>query len=715
MSAPVTPVIPDKPPPRQLSRHENMFRSPSVAGPNKNSRLSMMGGQRMSAVSLVAPERNSSDEGAGAEVPLQEAPSNVGGGRALPRLPTGTSLTDVRGEGSPVPPPRKMMVERTQSTPDSNQREPTKPVVLPRPPGNRPPPPAPVRLNKHKMPPAPCTAPPSSVEQVGATSGPLTPTPPKPVIPSKPSPTPPARGDTLTASRPPAVPPKPQLPPKPVVLTEEEHDLVCEACKKFGNANKQLLAVSRSTLGKVRASLSPVKVEFLNAQLGVAAEDLLDFNNRFLVFVKEAQKAYDHKKTCNISCLTVDLANFSSIICAALKLAASECESDASVFKTSFLSISTVRDSLAGLVDALSLTAEKVDASLIPQLQDHLKKTSSTLASLVGNKCSGPLISLGARMETEAAARAAVVSIAKLVNSFNSPLEQSILTEAKVASCCVAQLWGVLNESLAGTNMLAMPAVRETVSTFGVEIKQQFADFMQRTKEQVANPSVDAFAIMKENERPMRALLHEIVASFRAFSEVDTSDRESLDDVIKPTEEHLKKAETIVADPPEIVPPPPASFTQSSLDIPDDYVESTESIWDEPEEDEGRVLFSDNGNLRCSTLNKLIIHTTANLDMNRMKTFITTYRSFTTPEVLLDKIIQRYHVPTNDAAESLPIQLRCCNALKYLIETQYEEFSDTFLSSLDQFLGELATKPAYLKFANTIQTALQKVSFSFCY
>merc|ERR1712130_545197 len=96
------------------------------------------------------------------------------------------------------------------------------------------------------------------------------------------------------------------------------------------------------------------------------------------------------------------------------------------------------------------------------------------------------------------------------------------------------------------------------------------------------------------------------------------------------------------------------------------------------------------------------------LDMNRMKTFITTYRSFTTPEVLLDKLIQRYHVPESSGEEPLPIQLRCCNALKHLIETQYEDFSEQFLDQLNQFLDELNEAPAYKKFAVIIQSTLQK-------
>mmetsp|Transcript_6017 Transcript_6017/g.9086 ORF Transcript_6017/g.9086 Transcript_6017/m.9086 type:complete len:537 (-) Transcript_6017:66-1676(-) len=247
------------------------------------------------------------------------------------------------------------------------------------------------------------------------------------------------------------------------------------------------------------------------------------------------------------------------------------------------------------------------------------------------------------------------------------------------------------------------------IIVYASDIKQAFAVFMEATKCQVSNPCPNVFAVMKENESPMRKLFHHVVSQIQAFSVIDTAQRTDINvNSIKPTAAHIKVADSIVADPADIVPPPPANITQSSLDVPDDYVASTEDIWDEPASDEGRVLYTDTGNLRCSTLNKLIIHTTANLDMNRMKTFITTYRSFTTPEILLLKIIQRYHVPENAGVEALPIQLRCCNSLKYLIETQYEDFSAEFISQLDDFLVELQSAPAYKKFATIIKTTLKK-------
>ena len=133
-------------------------------------------------------------------------------------------------------------------------------------------------------------------------------------------------------------------------------------------------------------------------------------------------------------------------------------------------------------------------------------------------------------------------------------------------------------------------------------------------------------------------------------------------------------------------------------------------MWDEPEKEEGRVLFSESGALRCATLNKLIIHITSNelANLDSVKTFLTTYRSFTTPEVLLKKLVDRYHVPPDRSqADAKTIKLRCLNCLKQLILTQSENFSDSFIQQLRK-LEEIDSS-----FASVVSTTLQKVFFLF--
>jgi hypothetical protein len=96
-----------------------------------------------------------------------------------------------------------------------------------------------------------------------------------------------------------------------------------------------------------------------------------------------------------------------------------------------------------------------------------------------------------------------------------------------------------------------------------------------------------------------------------------------------------------------------------------------------------------------------------------MKTFITTYRSFTSPEELLNKLIQRYHVPEEHADKRLPIQLRICNVLKHWIETQYGDFSEDLIVKLQDFLYELQENASTGKHAKQTLAYLQKVKVEF--
>lgn len=85
------------------------------------------------------------------------------------------------------------------------------------------------------------------------------------------------------------------------------------------------------------------------------------------------------------------------------------------------------------------------------------------------------------------------------------------------------------------------------------------------------------------------------------------------------------------------------------------------------------------GDVAAATLNKLVEKLTAggsNISSSQyldfMKIFLSTYHSFTTPIVLLQKLMQRYHVPRIsshlipfDEYEKLrfTVQLRACNVL----------------------------------------------------
>jgi hypothetical protein len=111
--------------------------------------------------------------------------------------------------------------------------------------------------------------------------------------------------------------------------------------------------------------------------------------------------------------------------------------------------------------------------------------------------------------------------------------------------------------------------------------------------------------------------------------------------------------------------------------------------------------------LRGATLNKLIEKMTwekvkDNVALLRFtKTFLVTYRSFTTPQKVLLKLVQRYHVPRPKRVSEmeykkrkLPVQLRVCNVLNVWVKDYFDDFQSNpkLLASLEEFLNDTLTK-----------------------
>eukprot|EP00004_Rigifila_ramosa_P008455 TRINITY_DN1969_c0_g1_i9.p1 TRINITY_DN1969_c0_g1~~TRINITY_DN1969_c0_g1_i9.p1 ORF type:complete len:1509 (-),score=360.80 TRINITY_DN1969_c0_g1_i9:71-4597(-) len=138
------------------------------------------------------------------------------------------------------------------------------------------------------------------------------------------------------------------------------------------------------------------------------------------------------------------------------------------------------------------------------------------------------------------------------------------------------------------------------------------------------------------------------------------------------------------------------------------------NIWQEP--------LPEGTNSRKGTLNKLVIHLTSFSDLQFTKAFITTYRSFTTPTVLLQKLFQRWDMPEpKDPAQRVdwkkrlaqPIKLRVCNVLLLWIEKYYNDFEPEHLKLIQDFVFQLAQEgadPLAAKFTNLLKKKEQEMS-----
>lgn len=532
--------------------------------------------------------------------------------------------------------------------------------------------------------------------------------PPKP---SEPKPSPPPKPANKPA-KPPKPANKPRLPPKPQQdMSFEDAKVVFESLKKYYNANKQLGLLANVASNKAQC-LTNVNADTLKKQLELARTQLQSSNNELTTLVRATAKSASGEAVIGLLNLVMEVAKGCSYACASTKSIAIEA-SDEKLFKQSLTAITTAREAVGGLLEVLQQHTEYLGNAVVTQLEACLKTVEQSIGALVSSR-SGKLITTGRLLELEAASRSAVTAVSKLVGTFKLLITKNVLTAAKVASCTVAQLNATLNETATkNDNMLAIPEVKQWILEAANAVKDAFNTFMETTKEEVSSTDSGSHSRMQEAMEPLRALICDTLTKIEAIAEVDTSESQSIKlSMIKPTDKMRARAEKVASIPDPLVPPAPEQESQRRLDIPDNAVPDIDPIWDEPEEDtEDRIMYSAPDQLKCATLNKLIrqLSSEKSPDMKFVKTFITTYQSFTTPETLLKKLIQRFHVPEEKRDIALPIQLRTCNALKQWVETSYLDFSPEFLATLDEFLSELSNHKSYHKYSTQITQQINKV------
>jgi len=75
-----------------------------------------------------------------------------------------------------------------------------------------------------------------------------------------------------------------------------------------------------------------------------------------------------------------------------------------------------------------------------------------------------------------------------------------------------------------------------------------------------------------------------------------------------------------------------------------------------------------------------------------MKTFVITYLSFTTPEIFLSKLEERYNIPMNlqlDDTSKYNIKVRVINALKHWLQTRIDDLNQLVIERVKIFITKV--------------------------
>ncbi|GAM23088.1 hypothetical protein SAMD00019534_062630 [Acytostelium subglobosum LB1] len=143
---------------------------------------------------------------------------------------------------------------------------------------------------------------------------------------------------------------------------------------------------------------------------------------------------------------------------------------------------------------------------------------------------------------------------------------------------------------------------------------------------------------------------------------------------------------------------------EANLAMPDDVLHNATNIWEEVSDrttviyDVDQVTFKITNIIRAATLNKLVEMSTTNIDNDRdtMNILLMTYMSFTTSDMLLEKLIERYNVPgrIDDKTKNV-IQLHVIVFIKNWLEQQTPQaasgggLEERFLERINQFIERL--------------------------
>jgi hypothetical protein len=157
-----------------------------------------------------------------------------------------------------------------------------------------------------------------------------------------------------------------------------------------------------------------------------------------------------------------------------------------------------------------------------------------------------------------------------------------------------------------------------------------------------------------------------------------------------------------------------------------DNTEQDINIWDEPNDDSKILTFKENEisekiTFRAATLNKLIQYLTSEKekvqDLQFMKIFLYIYQSFTSPEMLLKKLIQRYHVPfpkgmPEDKFKTelqQPIRTRVCSVMKYWLDKCSWDFNEKLLSGISSFIDGPLSRDGNLSQVKQLRNSVNKL------
>lgn len=485
---------------------------------------------------------------------------------------------------------------------------------------------------------------------------------------------------------------------------EDPSSSVVFALEKFVKANKQLVAVAK---GINKKSVPENVVQQITSQVA----ELLEQTNQLAEDRNAAKTTTNKDYVRTLVNRTSHLSGMAANVCKLCEQVATD-TSQVQAYKSVGLAATTLRDALLFMVDTLAFVPEDWQDPLSESFYyGAAKVVDKSLTHLLTAKAialGDNVIPRGELAEVMASCAASVAALTKMLYAFEEndaqcPTPLELLTRLRVATTAASQLAAAMNAAVAKSDLgISHVLLKESLTEALEGVKQAVAGMLRECKRVVAAGLTSASVAEVEQmvERPRDAIAH-LLSCVMNLSEVNISEVKNAP--CKPTATDVEAAQKLLQ---AALPDRPAQ--RPAEDVAKEYLDGG-NVWDDGPDTEDNVSVVE-GKLKLASFNKIVEKMTSH-DAERemlVKTFVLTHPSVTTDEAFLDKLLQRFDVPSDRAIERTAVQARVCNTLLVWVTNHHDDMGADVLARIEELTESLKSDPALKGWASRMVALLQR-------
>jgi hypothetical protein len=483
---------------------------------------------------------------------------------------------------------------------------------------------------------------------------------------------------------------------------EDPSKAVVVALEKFIKASKQLVAVAKGINKKAVPEMVAGQMAALQSELSEQTTQLNEDRNA-------AKSTTNKDYVKSLVNRTSHLSTMSGSLCKLCEQATTDTQ-QVLLYKSIGLAATTLRDALLLMVDTLAeVPIDWQDPQSEAMYYGAAKVVEKALTHLLNSKAvalGDNVIPRGELAEVTASCCASVGALTKIVYAFEEvskcPTPFEFLTRVRLAAIAVGQLQAAMNAAIAKSDLgISHGLLKDSLTEALDQVKSSFAAMVQQSKKVMAALEPDRIDdVAKLIEKPRDAIAH-LLSCVINLSEVNISEVKNV--ACKPLAGDVEAAQKMLQ---AAMPDRPAQRPEE--ETAKEYLDGG-NVWDDGPDTEENTSVSD-GKLKAASFNKIIEKMTSH-DAERdmlLKTFVLTHPSVTTAYAFIDKLLQRFEVPSEKAIEKTAVQARVCNTLLVWLTNHFEDLPVDVVEQVERLTETLRGDPALKGWATRVVSLINR-------